>query len=108
MSHQSNATALRSTIEESDLRAVLFERIGVVHSRCVGVWMHRLPVSWLISDLCHAITVNTNFVAVNDLETRLISLAEESEIVSIELQTILRTYPRAFLTTASASSSTSK
>jgi hypothetical protein len=38
----------------------------------------------------------------------LISLAEESEIVSIELQTILRTYPRAFLTTASASSSTSK
>jgi hypothetical protein len=108
MSHQSNTTALGRTIEESDLRAVLLERIGVVHSCCVGVWMHRLTVSWLISNLCHAITVNTNFVAVHDFETRLIGLAEEPGMVSINSHNIFRTYPRAFLTTASASSSTSK
>jgi hypothetical protein len=108
MSHQSNTTALRRTVEECDLRAVLLERIGVVHSCCVGVWMHRLTVSWLISDLCHAITINTNFVAVHDFETRLIGLAEEPGMVSIDSRTIFRTYPRAFLTTASASSSTSK
>ena len=108
MPHQSNTTALRRTVEESDFRAVLLERIGVVHSCRIGVWMHRITVGWLISDLCHAITVNTNFVAVNNFEAGLVSLAEEPRIVSIDSHTVFRTYPRAFLTTASASSSTSK
>ena len=86
MSHQSNPTTLRRTVEDSNLRAVRLERIGVVHGCCVGVWMYRLTVSWLIGDLCHAITVNTNFVAVNDFETRLISLAEEPGMVSVDSQ----------------------
>lgn len=82
MSHQGDTAALRGAIEEGNLRAVLLERISVDHGRRVGVWMDAISIAWLVCNHSCAIAVDTNLIAVDDLEARLVSPAEVPAYVS--------------------------
>lgn len=109
MSHQSNTAALRGTVEESDLGAVLLKRICVEQGCSVRIRMNTLSIAGLICNHSCAIAVNTDLIAVNDFQARLVGLPEVPTLVSTNVCQVVSnstTDPRAFLTTASASSST--
>jgi hypothetical protein len=85
MSHQGDTAALRGTVEEGNLRAVLLERISVDYRRRVGVGMDTISIAWLVCNYSGAIAVHTDLIAVDDLQARLISPAEVPASVSGEL-----------------------
>lgn len=85
MSHQRNTTPLRGAVEERNLGVVLLQGIGVEHCCSPCIWVHAFAVSRLVNDLGHAIAINAYFITMNDLEPRLIGLAKESVLVSVEL-----------------------
>lgn len=82
MSHQGDTAALRGAAEEGNLRAVLLERISVDHGRRVGVGMNTISIASLVCNYSYAIAVDTNLIAVDDLQARLVSPAKITACVS--------------------------
>ena len=109
MSHQCYTATLRSTVEESDLCAILFQAFCVEHRCRIGVGMHTLAIAGLICDDSCSVAIHANFVTVNDLQSRLVGLSKRPALISIDAQRELcQTDPNAFRTTASACSSTDR
>lgn len=84
MPHQGDAAALRGAAEKCNLRAVLLERISVYHGRRVCVGVHTISIAWLVYNHSRAIAVDSNLIAANDLQARLVGLAEVPACVRAE------------------------
>lgn len=85
MPHQGDTAALRGAVEEGNFRAVFLKRISVDHGRRVCVGMDTISIAWLVCNHSCAIAIDTNLVAVDDLQARLVSPAEVPAFVNGEL-----------------------
>jgi hypothetical protein len=63
MSHQSNATALWSAVEEGDLSFAVLEGVGKMHGGLPCVRMHRGLIVCDPREVCSAVHVDADFVA---------------------------------------------